>query len=383
MATKHRAVRTAIHWVDTTLRDGEQAPGVVFTRESKREILRSLVAAGVQEVEVGAPAAGTEACADIRTLVDDAPACRLTAWCRATEHDIRTAVDCGVTAVHVALPASDRQLRAFGKGTEWLWERTESVVRFARSCGVEFLSVGAMDASRADREVLRNFVSICNLLGADRVRLADSVGVWTPTAVTEVFSDLRRRSTSSLGFHGHNDLGLATANAMAAFSAGASSIDTTVNGLGERAGNVAFAEVVMAFEAGQNQRTGIRLHALKSLSELVADAAGRPVPPDKPVIGSAAFSHTSGIHVRGQLEDRLSFQPFRPEVVGHERERLVLGIHSGRAAVRHCLESDGFVPSPAALDRLVDTLKKYARRVGRDVSTSEALAMWAADRAKS
>jgi homocitrate synthase NifV len=169
------------------------------------------------------------------------------------------------------------------------------------------------------------------------LRLADTVGVWTPFEVDRLFRDLLRcHPALSLGFHGHNDLGMATANALAAARAGAEWVDVTVNGLGDRAGNVPLAELAVAVETCLKRPTGIHLDQLAPLSALVATACGEALPMDKPVVGERVFRHEAGIHVHGLLRDRLSYQPFLPESVGRTREHLESGPHSGRTARRFC-----------------------------------------------
>ncbi len=318
--------------VDSTLRDGEQAPGVAFSLSHKLAISRCLAQAGVPELEIGTPAMGRAEMEAIRAVIGLGLRCRLTAWCRMRTEDVDRAAECGLQAVHVSVPVSSIQLRALGKTPAWALERIATLVAYARS-RFAFVSVGAQDASRAAPGFLTRCARLARLARADRFRLADTVGVWNPFQVQKVICRLRNAEPElALGFHAHNDLGMATANSLAAVLAGADSVDVTVNGLGERAGNAPLEELVMALRLTTQRSCGVDPQAFRGLSELVAEAACRPLGPSKPITGRDAFRHESGIHVHALLADRRTYEPFAPESVGRGPSEVVLGKHSGRAA---------------------------------------------------
>ena len=207
-------------------------------------------------------------------------------------------------------------------------------------------------------EFLARCLRAARLAGANRFRLADTVGLWNPFQVHAVVQALAGRAKGvAIGFHGHDDLGMATANALAAVMAGAASIDVTVNGLGERAGNTALEEAAMGLRITLKRSCGLDTRRFAELSARVAQASGRAVPPGKPIVGSAAFQHESGIHVHGLLKDRRAYEPFAAEAVGRQGREIVLGKHSGAAAVRHVLGRQGRQVSPAEADRLAAELR--------------------------
>jgi homocitrate synthase NifV len=304
---------------------------------------------------------GSEEIAAMRAVVALRLGCRLTAWCRAKREDLDAAASSGVDGVHLSLPTSAIHLRALGKNRSWVIEQIGQLCELAR-LRFAYVSVGAQDASRASPSFLARCLRTARQAGADRFRLADTVGVWNPFQVHAVVQSLASRAQRvTIGFHGHNDLGMATANALAAVLAGAGSIDVTVNGLGERAGNTPLEEAAMALRIRLQRSCGLDTRHFAALSACVAAASGRPVPPGKPIVGAGVFRHESGIHVHGLLRDRRAYEPFAAEAVGRDGTEIVLGKHSGAAAVRHVLGRQGRQVSPAEADRLAGELRRGTR----------------------
>ena len=276
-----------------------------------------------------------------------------------------------MTAVHLALPVSRLQLQALGKDEAWALRQLGELVPFAQE-RFDYISVGAQDASRTEWSFLCRFAEEARQVGADRLRLADTVGVWNPLQVREVFACLGREIPElALGFHGHNDLGMATANSIAALAGGASSVDVTVNGLGERAGNAALEQVVMAVRVSLGKECGVQTERLPSLCELVARFSGQVLAPDRPITGARVFSHESGIHVHGLLADQRTYEPFAPETVGRVRSDFVLGKHSGTATVRHVLGCRGIELTSAQAGALLQRIRWEASQRQGPVSAQE------------
>lgn len=359
MVTSEYLYRT-LQIVDTTLRDGEQAAGVVFSIEEKKAIAKKLATMGIAEIEAGTPTMGEDEMQAVREIVELNLPVRITAWCRAKQYDIDCAHACGVTSVNISLPISDILIQALGKSEQWVMDQMTELISAARE-NFEFLSIGLQDASRTDMNFLLRFIERAESIGADRVRLADTVGVWDPMETYRTIRKVREHVGGlQIGFHAHNDLGMATANTIAAIRAGADSVDVTVNGLGERAGNASLDEVVMACRVSLGIDSGVESRQLVDLAVLVEQASGRVLPMNKPITGRSVFLHESGIHVHALVRDRKTYEPFEPKSVGQNDSEFVVGKHSGRAGLRHVLSREGLTIGQREEKILLEQVRRAA-----------------------
>ena len=362
---------------DSTLRDGEQSPGVAFTLEEKLAIAAALEAAGIDEIEAGTPAMGGQELEAIAAMVAQAKTAEVIPWCRMTRTDVEAAVLTGASRVHLSVPVSDRQIHAkFGTGRADVLARIADVVGYARELGLR-VSVGGEDASRADLAFLKRVVIVVEEAGGHRFRFADTLGVLDPFGTCDVFRELARETDIELEFHGHDDLGLATANTLASVRGGATHVSVCVLGLGERAGNAPLEEVVTGLGETLGRLTGVNLVQLPALATLVADAACRAIPENKPIVGSMVFSHESGIHVSGLLRDPATYEALDPVRFGRER-RIVLGKHSGRAALRSTLRSISLDCDYERMERLLAEVRARASLTKRPVELADLALMHSA-----
>jgi 2-isopropylmalate synthase len=377
---------------DTTLRDGEQSAGVCFSAHDKAEIAARLDALGVDVIEAGFPVNSPEEAAAVRAVALEVQNARVCALARAVPKDVAAAGEAlrGARAprIHVFVNASDMQLaHQLGKSRAQVVAMAAAMVRSARELtdDVEF---SPMDATRADPEFLAELARAVLAAGASTLNLPDTVGCATPDQVDAMIRGVRARvpelEHATISFHGQDDLGLATANSLAAIAAGAGQVECTVNGIGERAGNTPLEEVAAALHvhgARLGAVTGLRLATLHALSCEVAARSGFGVPPNKAVVGGNAFRHASGIHQDGVLKHRETYEVLDPVLIGHPvGSEIVLGKLSGRAGFASRINALGFALAEAELERAFRAFQRVAaeRREVSDAQLRELVARLAA-----
>jgi homocitrate synthase NifV len=348
-----------VHINDTTLRDGEQAAGVAFTVDEKIAIARQLDSLGIPELEVGIPAMGGDEAKAIATLTTLGLRAQLLGWNRAVVSDVQASLACGLQRVHISIPVSEVQLQAkFGGDRQRLLRQLRQCLNLAHQHQL-FVSVGGEDCSRAPLEDVIAIAQQAAAWGAARFRFCDTVGILDPFTTAERVQRLVAALPIPVEMHTHDDLGLATANAIAGLRAGAQSVNTTVNGLGERAGNAALEEVVMALTCLYGVDLGIQTQALRATSQMVQRASGDAMPRWKAIVGQNAFVHEAGIHAQGILSDPNTYQAFPPHVVG-THHHIVVGKHSGSHGLRHLLAQHGITLPPPQERSLLDAVRAWS-----------------------
>jgi D-citramalate synthase len=357
-----------VQFLDTTLRDGEQAPGVSLTPDDKAAIARKLDAAAIDVIEAGSACTGPgerETISRVAGLDLDAT---VTSFCRGIQNDIDLALECGVDGIDLVVPASDRHIEGkVGTSHEANVESTVELVEYAKEHGL-WVEVIGEDGSRADLDYLEELLGAALDAGADRICWADTVGHATPDRALECVSRLSELGPVST--HTHDDLGLAVTNALVSIAAGADLVHGTINGIGERAGNVALEEVAIALDHGYGVDT-MDLTEVYDLAKLIANRTGIQLAPNKAVVGQNAFTHESGIHTDGTLKDDAMYEPYPPEKVGRER-RLALGKHAGRAGVKAALDEHDFDLDSDQIDKVVERVKTIGDR-GKRVTDADLL----------
>lgn len=361
---------------DTTLRDGEQTAGVVFSRREKIAIARMLDSIGVGEIECGIPAMGEEERSSIRALVDLGLNARLITWNRALLPEIEASIACGVQAVDISLSVSDQMIRhKLRKSRADVKEQLKVALGFAKRHKL-YVSVGGEDASRADMSFLVELMEITRSMGGDRFRFCDTLGIMDPFTMFDRVAFLRGAVPEiDIEVHTHNDLGMATANAIAGVRAGAKFVNTTINGLGERAGNAALEEVVMGLKYACSLETGIDTHRFREMSLFVAKASARPLPVSKPVVGERVFAHESGLHADGVIKDPRNYEGFDPVEVGMTRS-IVIGKHSGTGGLIERYRSMGIAVDRSRAESLLTRTRAMSCKRKRELSNCELIGVY-------
>jgi homocitrate synthase NifV len=342
---------------DTTLRDGEQAPYVSFTLDEKLKIARLLYEAGADELEVGIPAMGSKEQEELKEILNLNLPLRIMSWNRATKEDLEASLKCGVKAVDLSIPVSNILIDIKYKGDiEKLFRNLEDVILTAKREGL-FVCIGGEDASRANNELLAQIMEFGKTLGADRFRYCDTVGILTPNKTFENISYLSSLDLLDIEMHTHNDFGMATANSISGIEAGAKSANTTVIGLGERAGNASFEQVLMSLAHQFDEQRSINSKKLTKLVTTVSQAANKTIDNNTPIIGKHIFSHESGIHVNGMIKSKNAYEAFDPIEVGLNRY-FPIGKHSGSATLLYHLKAIGIEASKEKVQSLLPKVRE-------------------------
>lgn len=351
---------------DTTMRDGEQTPGVCLRTPEKLKIARKLDELGIHQIEAGFPIVSSEEKKSIKAIVNEDLNADIIVLSRTKKEDIDTAIDCDVDGIITFMATSDLHLKHKLKMTQ---EQALNIcmksIEHAKDHGI-FVAFSAEDATRTNLDFLKKIYKRAEEYGVDRVHIADTVGAISPQGTDYLVRELRKDIKTGIAMHCHNDFGMAIANSIAGLAAGATAVSTTVNGIGERAGNAALEELVMALTLVYDLDLDFNIKKFCELSKLVEELTNVKVPENKPIVGRNVFRHESGIHVDAVIEEPLTYEPFLPEMIGHSR-RIVLGKHSGCRAVKAKLDGCGIEVSKDELCKIVEQIKR-SREKGKYIN---------------
>lgn len=325
---------------DTTLRDGEQTPGIMMTKNEKIKIAKLLDRLGVDEIEAGFPASSKQAADSFYTIKSLGLSANILAFNRATIDDVKKSISAGADRVEISLPVSDIQItKKLNKNRRWILDQLKRVLQYCKSHDL-YVSVGGEDSSRADMSFLLQFVNTAEKHGADRFRFCDTVGILEPFKTYEIVKEIKESSNVPIEVHFHNDLGMAVANSFAAVKAGATYINTTVLGLGERAGNTPLEEIAVALKVLDEQLLNLNYKNLTNITEEISKILKLKIAFNKPIVGKNAFRHESGMHVDGVLKSPDNYEPYNPELIGKRRD-FSIGNTSGRSSIVYLLNKAG------------------------------------------
>lgn len=345
--------------IDTTLRDGEQAPGVVFSKREKMKIALYLNELGVDEVEIGTPAISYDEKIIIKQIASEGYSYKTSSWCRANMNDIQEAAKLKTTSINISLPVSDIQINTLGKSRDWVLSELKKTTKYASNY-FSHVTVGAQDATRANIDFLKQYIYYAQEFGASRIRIADTVGISSPLEIQELFSMLCGSfPTMEFEFHGHNDLGMATANAITAYKSGAKCLSATVNGLGERAGNSVLEELIAYFIYKENN-TAYKAKIITTLCNYVAANSGLKLAANKPLIGKKVHTHESGIHTSAILKNKKSYQFINPSDFGQNNDGFCFGKHSGKASINHFFKEKNLLLDEQKAQQILMLVKENA-----------------------
>ena len=362
--------------LDTTLRDGEQTPGVSLSPEKKLNIAKKLDALGIDAIETGFPVISEGERNAVKMITSENLQSELCGLARTNKKDIDAAVDCGLNYIHTFIATSDIHLEYKLKMTrEQALEKAIDAVEYGKSRGLQ-VEFSAEDATRTDREFLKSVFTQVAKAGADRIDIPDTVGYSTPQYIAEITKDAIDATQLPVSVHCHNDFGLAVANAISGIQAGAECAHVTINGIGERAGNASLEELVMALNSLQFEQkweTNIKKELLYETSRYVSKIVGITVQPNKAIVGENAFGHESGIHTHGVLNNPLTYEPISPEIVGRTRW-LQVGKHAGIHGMNAMLKEYGIVPNEEQTKKILDKVKNIGDQ-GKQVTEVELLSL--------
>jgi 2-isopropylmalate synthase len=364
---------TKVRIFDTTLRDGEQTPGVSITPEQKVQIAIKLDELGIDAIEAGFPVVSHGESIAIKKITKQGLKAEICGLARAVKSDIDAAINCDLAYIHTFIATSDIHMQfKLRMDREQVLEKAAWAVEYAKKHGIQ-VEFSAEDATRSDRMFLNQVFKAVANVGVDRLDIPDTVGYATPQYIEQIVKDVQTNLELPISMHCHNDFGLAVANSISGINAGATCAHVTINGLGERAGNASLEEFVMALQCLYGRKHNVKTELLYETSRFISNTMGIIVQPNKAIIGENAFGHESGIHTHGIINNPLTYEPINPDLVGRKRW-LQAGKHAGAHGIRAMLESFGIKPTEKELYEIVEKQKNLADK-GKSITTAELLSI--------
>ncbi|MGC2680307.1 MAG: 2-isopropylmalate synthase [Candidatus Nitrosopolaris sp.] len=368
-----QAFHDKVRIFDTTLRDGEQTPGVSITPEQKLQIAIKLDELGIDAIEAGFPVVSHGESIAIKNITKQGLKAEICGLARAVKSDIDAAINCDLAYVHTFIATSDIHMQfKLRMNREQVLEKAAWAVEYAKKHGLQ-VEFSAEDATRSDRAFLNQVFRAVASAGVDRLDIPDTVGYATPQYIEEIVKDVHTNIELPISMHCHDDFGLAVANSLSGINAGAACAHVTINGLGERAGNASLEEFVMALQCLYGRKHNVKTELLYETSRFISNTMGIIVQPNKAIIGENAFGHESGIHTHGIINNPLTYEPISPDLVGRKRW-LQAGKHAGAHGIRAMLESFGIKPTEKELYDIVEEQKNLADK-GKSITTAELLSI--------
>ena len=366
-------VDSKVRIFDTTLRDGEQTPGVSITPEQKVQIAIKLDELGIDAIEAGFPVVSHGETVAIKNITKQGLKAEICGLARAVKSDLDAVMNCDLPYVHIFIATSDIHMQfKLRMNRLQVLEKAVWAVEYAKKHGVQ-VEFSAEDATRSDRAFLTQvFMAVANV-GVDRLDIPDTVGYATPQYIEQLVKDVKIMTRLPISMHCHDDFGLAVANSISGINAGAECAHVTINGLGERAGNASLEEFVMALQCLYGRKHNVKTELLYETSIFVSNTMGIVVQPNKAIIGENAFGHESGIHTHGIISNPLTYEPISPELVGRKRW-MQAGKHAGAHGIKAMLESFGITPTEKELYDIVEKQKNLADK-GKSITTAELLSI--------
>ena len=358
---------------DTTLRDGEQTAGIVFSADEKLLIAKMLDEIGVSEIEAGIPVMGNYEKAAIKKINESGLKAKIVGWNRAKSEDIYASLYIGLKFIHVSIPVSQIHIQyKLKKDFQYIKTTLTNILKILNKEGVKY-SVGGEDSSRADLTSVIEIIKIAEGEGAYKYRYSDTVGILNPLKIYENIKKIKDGGDIKnilLEIHTHNDFGMASANSVAALKAGADSLSGSISGIGERAGNCALEEAIAYFNFIENQKIEFDFIKAKNLAQFIAKITKRPVPLSKPVFGKNIFYHEAGIHTDGILKNSLNYEAYLPKYVGAKR-KLLIGKHSGSSVIKYKLNKMGIQVTNEDAVNILTIVKAESTKLKRCLTDEE------------